>query len=203
MKLPNSRPNSVGFLFLGGFGGLTRSFAAGGVATGSCPPLERRAAPGDAAPRTAAPGVDDSGLGRSIVGATGAEGAARVGKTSVAEGAAAKTGTEAAEGATAGRSCAGPCSRLSRLWCSRERRFPSGRTTGAAATTVLRVTSNRSLALCLRLPRLPRLAQATPEQQQQTCLDGCFSSLLSSDDDSDDDDTHSHRSRLLGCLSAD
>jgi hypothetical protein len=58
-------------------------------------------------------------------------------------------------------------------------------------------------ASCLRLPRPPRLAQATPGQQQQTCLDGCSSSMLSSDDESEDDDAHSHRSRLRGCLSAD
>jgi hypothetical protein len=201
MKLPNRRPNSVGFLFLGCLGGLTSSLAAGGVSAGAGTPCERRASPGNAALRAAAPGVDDTALGGSFGAATGTGGAAGAGRSSVAGGAAAEMGTDAP---TAGRSfSAGPCSCLSRLWCSRERRFPSGRTTGAVTMSLLRAALYSAPASCLRLPRPPRLAQATPGQQQQTCLDGCSSSTLSSEDDSDDDDAHSHRSRLLGRLSVD
>ena len=186
MKLPNRRPNSVCFLFLGCLGGLTRSSAAGGVAGGGSPPLERRASPGKAASRATAPGVNDTAHGVGFGAATGAERAAVVGKTSVAGGAAAETGTEAAESATAVHPFSTePCSR------------PTTDRTSSASPTSL--ASHRPLASCL-LPRPPRLAQATPRQQQQTCLDGCSASTLSSENDSDDDDSHSHCPRLLGCL---
>ena len=156
------------------------------------------ASPGDAAPRATATGVGDTAREGSFGAATGAGEAAGAGKTSVAGGAAAKTGAEAA---TAGRSfSAGPCSRPSRIRRSRELRFTTGNTAGAAPTFM---ASYFSPALCLRLPRPPRLTQATPGQQQQTCLVGCSSSILSSEDDSEDDDARSHRSRLLGYLSAD